>query len=276
MKLTHKELILFLILLCGILFFSYEKSAPVAASESVAYVQGTKAPTLPPPSLSGKYKYLEITESCDPDFEGHCMSAYAGPGFSYDKVAKLRTGMVLKVKNTVEKDGIIWYRVYFDEWLRYPERVDGEWYVPALAGRIVMSDGVQTVSSTTPKTSKRIVVDLSENMLYAYDGNTLFLSTWVATGVDFAPTPTGTFIIYKKTPSRYMQGPLPGVNDNPFDLPGVPWDLYFTEGGAVIHGSYWHDRYASEQSSGCVNLPPELAKILYDWAPLGTTVTIRK
>ena len=173
-------------------------------------------------------------------------------------------------------DGIVWHQVYFDEWLRFPERVEGEWYVPSFVGRIVTDNGAQSVSSATPATSKRIIVDLSDHMIYAYDGDVNFLTTKIATGVELAPTPVGTFTIYKKTPSRYMQGPLPGVSDVPFDLPGTPWNMYFTQGGAVIHGSYWHDRYGTEQSSGCVNLPPELAKILYDWAPLGTTVTIRR
>ena len=274
---NHKQHIVFLFILLGIFFFvsREEKPAPVTTHTVVSRAQATsESPVLA--QLPGKYEYIEITQSCGPDFEGHCMSAYAGPGFDYGKVAKLRSGMVLKVKDRIEKDGIIWYRIYFDEWLRYPDRVEGDWYVPAFAGRIVTDNGTLNLSSMTPKTTKRIIVDLSDNRLYAYDGDALFLTTWVATGEDFSPTPTGTFTVYKKMPSRYMQGPLPGVTDNPFDLPGVPWNLYFTEGGAVIHGSYWHNLYASEQSSGCVNLPPELAKILYDWAPLGTTVTIRR
>ena len=110
----------------------------------------------------------------------------------------------------------------------------------------------------------------------SYDGNYLYLTTKVSTGIDSTPTPLGTFSVYKKTPSRYMQGPLPGVSDVPFDLPGVPWNLYFTLDGAVIHGSYWHDRYGTDQSNGCINLPPEIAKILYDWAPLGTPVIVQR
>jgi lipoprotein-anchoring transpeptidase ErfK/SrfK len=224
----------------------------------------------------GTFEYLEITESCGPDFEGNCIPAYAGPGTDYKVVTDLRNGMILKVKNVKVVDGVTWYRVYFDEWLRHPERVDSAWYVPAVAGRIVASGGEEVLGAQKPATNKRIVIDLSEHMIYAYDGITLFMSTKVATGEELSPTPTGTFTIFKKTPSRYMQGPLPGVNDSPFDLPGVPWNMYFTQGGAVIHGSYWHDRYGTEQSSGCVNLPPEIAKILYDWAPLGTEVAIQR
>lgn len=277
MELSYKQYTLFLLLLCGfVLFFSHDTPSS-NVSELVTHVQATAEPfPLIPIPVTGKYEYLEITESCGPTFEGRCIPAYAGPGTNYEEVSDLRKGMVLKIKNKITVDGQTWYEVYFDEWLRYPDRVDGDWYIPAVAGRVVTGDGIQLLSSSTPATSKRIVVDLSDHMIYAYDGNDLFLSTKISTGIDEAPTPVGTFSIYKKTPTRYMQGPLPGVNDNAFDLPGVPWNMYFTQDGAVIHGSYWHDRYGTQQSSGCINLPPEVSKILYDWAPLGTTVTIRR
>ncbi|MCR4306356.1 MAG: L,D-transpeptidase, partial [Candidatus Yonathbacteria bacterium] len=89
------------------------------------------------------------------------------------------------------------------------------------------------------------------------------------------PTPRGTFTIFKKTPSRYMQGPIPDIADQYYDLPGVPWNLYFTHEGAVIHGAYWHDSFGSAYSHGCVNLPPEQARKLYNWADLGTGVIVK-
>ena len=97
----------------------------------------------------------------------------------------------------------------------------------------------------------------------------------ISTGLELTPTETGTFTVFKKTPSRYMQGPLPGfVDRQAYDLPGVPWNLYFTQGGAVIHGAYWHNSFGKPYSHGCVNLPPQQAKKLYNWAPLGTKVIV--
>ncbi len=112
-------------------------------------------------------------------------------------------------------------------------------------------------------------------MLYAYDGDTLFMQQSVSTGLELSPTPRGTFYIYRKTPSRYMQGPLPNISDQYYDLPGVPWNLYFTEGGAVLHGAYWHNNFGQQWSHGCVNLPPEMAEKIYRWAELGMPITIR-
>ena len=73
-----------------------------------------------------------------------------------------------------------------------------------------------------------------------------------------------------------MQGPLPNLESKQvYDLPGVPWNLYFTEGGAVIHGAYWHTAFGTAYSHGCVNLSITDAKKIYDWAPVGTKVTVR-
>lgn len=283
MLLTNKQLIVFLLILLGIVFFlPHQHSSLYNTSDAPRVIEYAEAIDQPsfiirnvPQAPKGKYEYLEITEGCVHGTGELCIWAYAGPGVDYKKVYELEKGMLLRVEDTKEVHGQMWYHVRFDEWLRRSERTPKDWYVPSIAGRIVYADGTETVSSTST-TTKHIVVDLSEQMIYAYDGETLFFKTKVSTGEYPTLTPVGTFAIYKKTPSRYMQGPLPGVSDVPFDLPGVPWNMYFTQGGAVIHGAYWHDRYGTEQSDGCVNVPPEIAKILYDWAPVGTKVIVQR
>ena len=97
----------------------------------------------------------------------------------------------------------------------------------------------------------------------------------VSTGIELTPTPRGNFTVFRKTPSRYMQGPIPGISDHYYDLPGVPWNLYFTEQGAVIHGAYWHDSFGTPWSNGCVNMPIASAEKLYKWADIGTEVVVR-
>jgi hypothetical protein len=260
-------------IVCGIIFALRDDPSPVVSAQETPVIVEESAPV--GQVSQGKYEYLEVTEGCTHGTAELCVWAYAGPGTQYEELYQLEKGMLLKVKGEKEMNGVTWYHVYFDEWLRYPERTDKDWYVPAAAGRIVKADGVENVTSKST-TTKRIIVDLSDQMLYAYDGDKEFMRTKVSTGERNTPTPTGTFTIYKKTPTRYMQGPLPGVTSVPFDLPGVPWNMYFTQGGAVIHGTYWHNDYGNVESSGCVNLPPELANILYTWAPVGTTVLVQK
>lgn len=226
------------------------------------------------------FEYVEIKDSCGPDYDGECVRVRSGPGTDFPVVTRVRNGMVLKVGGKVERDGETWYKIVFDEWLRYPERIKDDWYIAADYAEILLDEGDKTLwdknSTTTATTSvKRIIVDRSEQKLYAYDDETLFMEISISTGLELTPTPRGTFTIFKKTPSRYMQGPLPGVTNQYYDVPGVPWNLYFTHSGAVIHGAYWHDSFGTPYSHGCVNLPPEKARELYNWAELGTRVVVR-
>ncbi len=224
--------------------------------------------------------YIEIINGCGVAFDGGpCVNMRAGPSTDSAVVVRLRTGIVLKVEEkTVQGDGHDWYKIIFDGDIRYPERVKGDWYVavdPASVRPFEDIGDINLTPGTAITTNKRIVVDLSKETLYAYDGDTLFMQELISTGLDSTPTPPGNFTVYKKTPSRYMQGPIPGVSDQYYDLPGVPWNLYFTKDGAVVHGAYWHNHFGEPWSHGCVNLPPQAAKKLYDWADIGTPVIVQ-
>lgn len=226
--------------------------------------------------------YIEIISSCGPNYDGECLNVRSGPGTEYPAVAKMRNGAVLRVSEMVSNEEGSWYKITFDEWLRYPERQSGDRYIAAAYVRAFSDVGSLELNASPPAgeagttpTNKRIIVDRSDQTLYAYDGDTPFMEQQISTGLDLTPTPRGTFPIYRKTPSRYMQGPIPGISDQEYDLPGVPWNLYFTLEGAVIHGAYWHDSFGQQWSHGCVNLPPQKAKELYEWAELGALVTVR-
>lgn len=224
------------------------------------------------------FEYIEVTGGCGPHFEGECLNVRSGPGTDYEVVAQLRNHIVLKIGGKVERATSTWYKVVFDEWLRYPERLgDSDWYVHADYVEVLLDEGDRTIEEHgTATNTKWIVVDRSDQTLHAYEGETLFMHATISTGLELTPTPRGEFTIFKKTPSRYMQGPLPNLIDQQvYDLPGVPWNLYFTHGGAVIHGAYWHNSFGSRYSHGCVNLSPQDARTLYNWAELGTKVTVR-
>ncbi len=221
-------------------------------------------------------KYITVTDSCGYNFSGECVRVRSGPGTNYPIVNRLRDGMVLRTDGIATGDGLTWYKVIFDEWLRYPARVKGDWYVAAAYVATVAEPAETAVTPLVASSSKKIIVDRSEQKLYAYDDDTIFMETLISTGLELSPTPRGTFTIFKKLPSRYMQGPLPYLAVSKYyDLPGVPWNLYFNEQGAVIHGTYWHNSFGRPYSSGCVNMRPEEAEQLYRWAEIGTKVIIR-
>ena len=223
------------------------------------------------------FEYIEVVDGCGIHFEGECLNVRTGPGIEYPVIAQLRNNIVLKVGGKITRDGVTWYKVVFDEHIRYPERVTGDWYVAAAYVDVLYDEGDRTLlEHGEASTTQQIIVDRSDQKLYAYEDGELFMETSISTGLSLSPTPRGEFTIFKKTPSRYMQGPLPGIpGSDYYDLPGVPWNLYFTEQGAVIHGAYWHDSFGSQYSHGCVNVDPEIVRKLYDWAHLGTKVLVR-
>lgn len=227
------------------------------------------------PTANGTESFVEIVDSCDAFYSGACVRGYMHIDGELVPVKQFREGIVLRAStSTLTFNDTEWYEVLFDEWLRYPERRTSELYVKASEVNHFTATGSMELQAHGTST-KRIIVDRSEQQLYAYDGETLFMSATTSTGLDLTPTPRGTFVVYRKSPTRYMQGPIPGVSAKEYDLPGVPWNLYFTEDGAVIHGAYWHNSFGKKWSNGCVNLPPPIARTLYDWADLGTTVIVR-
>lgn len=224
-----------------------------------------------PPKPIVYLDYIEIINSCGPYFEGSCVNLRSGAGQNFSSVLTLRDGVVLRTSGKVESDGKIWYKVIFDEFVRYPDRLSKTLYVSADYVKAFSLPEEKIIASTT----KHIIVDRSEQNLYAYDGAVLFMKIKVSTGLIDTPTPRGSFTIFDKVPSRYMQGPLPGISDQKYDLPGVPWTMYFTAQGGAIHGAYWHDKFGQVWSHGCVNLTLKEAETLYSWAPLGTKVIVR-
>jgi hypothetical protein len=262
-------------------FFTMNFSTPdqlPAAVEVPEVRPSPPEPVEPERSSVPVFPYIEIIDSCGPYFVEDCVVARSGPGQEYDVITHLRKGIVLKVAETVTDDkGGEWYKIDLSEFLWYRERITSDWYVSSDVAYLFYDDGEHVMNWADQETStKRIVVDVSEQKLYAYnEDNTLFMEEFVSTGAAVTPTIGGTFRIFKMMPSRYMQGPLPGSEDY-YDLPGVPWDMYFTADGAVIHGAYWHNNFGSPRSHGCVNMPIQKAKKLYYWAELGTVITVQQ
>jgi lipoprotein-anchoring transpeptidase ErfK/SrfK len=111
-----------------------------------------------------------------------------------------------------------------------------------------------------------IDVDLSTQMLYAYEGNTVVNSFLVSTGVKAHPTVTGQYHIYVKYLYTLMHG-------DGYYLPNVPYTMYFYKSYG-IHGTYWHHNFGHPMSHGCVNMYTPDAEWLYYWASVGTLVNV--
>ncbi|MCC6261641.1 MAG: L,D-transpeptidase family protein [Anaerolineales bacterium] len=111
-----------------------------------------------------------------------------------------------------------------------------------------------------------IDVDLSQQRVYAYAGDTLVNSFIVSTGTWLTPTVTGSFKIWVKLRSSDMSGPG-------YYLPDVPYVMYFYKDYG-LHGTYWHNNFGTPMSHGCVNLSIPDAEWIYNFSAVGTVVNV--
>jgi lipoprotein-anchoring transpeptidase ErfK/SrfK len=120
---------------------------------------------------------------------------------------------------------------------------------------ITVGDGVRWID-----------VDLTNQMVYAYEGDTAVNSFIVSTGTWLTPTVTGSHKIYIKVRVQDMSGPGYYLRD-------VPYVMFF-HGDYGLHGTYWHNNFGTPMSRGCVNLTIDDAAWLFNWASVGTVVNV--
>ncbi len=122
---------------------------------------------------------------------------------------------------------------------------------------------------------KYVLVDISEQHLYAYEGDTLIFSFVASTGMNSA-TATGSFSILNKIPSAY----------------GSTWDIWMPYwlgiywAGTMQNGIHalpimsngatlWEGYLGTPISYGCIVLGTYEAQLLYNWVDIGTPVDIQ-
>ncbi|MBO6933718.1 MAG: L,D-transpeptidase [Deltaproteobacteria bacterium] len=135
---------------------------------------------------------------------------------------------------------------------------DGVW-VPRDAVRVVR---LEERPDDVPEDGRWIHVNLDEQTIVAYQGDTPVFASLVATGKEGYDTPTGTFRIRHKYVSITMRGDDP--TDGVYDVAEVPWTMYYHRSYA-LHGAYWHDSFGNVRSHGCTNIAPADARFLFTW-----------
>lgn len=121
---------------------------------------------------------------------------------------------------------------------------------------------------------KEVVVSISAEKMWAYEGGELVMSSLVSTGTADSPetvTPIGYHSIVAKFDVQTMEGTISGQH---YRVEDVPYVMYFDDLGNALHGTYWHNNFGTPMSHGCVNLPMDIAAWMYEWAPVGTAVTV--
>jgi len=120
-----------------------------------------------------------------------------------------------------------------------------------------------------------ILVDISEQHMYVYEGDVLIHSFVASTGIENS-TRIGTFAVQTKLPNAYA---------STWNLWMPNWlGIYYSHGlENGIHAlpilsngaTLWAGFLGTPVSYGCVVLGTYEAQILYDWAEIGTPVEIQ-
>lgn len=125
----------------------------------------------------------------------------------------------------------------------------------------------QAVLAETAPDNKRIYVDLTNQKLFAYEGDARVFEFDVSTG-KWGRTPTGDFHIWIWLRYTRMSG---GSGNTYYNLPNVPYTMFFYNDavpksrGYALHGAYWHNNFGHPMSHGCVNLRIDDAEKLFSW-----------
>lgn len=143
---------------------------------------------------------------------------------------------------------------------------------------IPQNSALSAASPASPQqpTDKRIVVDVSDQRTYVYQNGGLLWTFVSSTGIPGADTFRGEFKIQNKIPMAYA---------STWNLQ-MPYWLGFYWAGPLQNGFHalpilpngvrlWEGLLGTPASYGCVILSTQDAQTLYEWAEVGTPVTVR-
>lgn len=142
-----------------------------------------------------------------------------------------------------------------------------ELIIPNVLAGAAAVEGAAAAPAAINGVGREIIVDLSEQRIFAYENGVLVRNVIVSTGLPATPTVRGTFSIQRKYSAQTMTGPG-------YYLPDVPYVAYFYAGYA-LHGTYWHNNFGQPMSHGCVNLPTPEAQWFYNFADIGTPIHVQ-
>ncbi|WP_260857393.1 L,D-transpeptidase family protein [Microbacterium sp. 1.5R] len=145
-----------------------------------------------------------------------------------------------------------------------------------VADKLEAGEGVFPISVTeTPFTAvtllRKIDVNLSSQTATLYENGGVVRSWKISSGKAATPTDVGNFKVYAHVRSQTMKSREPDGSIT--ETPNVPWVTYFN-GDEGFHGTYWHSNFGNRMSHGCVNMPIDVAKFVYEWSPVGMEVSV--
>ncbi len=139
----------------------------------------------------------------------------------------------------------------------YPLRDGTGWVEASAVRRYIAADPVVGIADD----AVWVDVEITQQTLTLWRGSTPSFVTLISSGTGRNPTPLGIYRMESKHALTDMRS-KPG-DDDAYYVEAVPWAMYF-DGRFALHGAYWHNRFGSRLSHGCVNLAPKDAKRVFE------------
>ena len=126
-----------------------------------------------------------------------------------------------------------------------------------------------------PAVGRWIDVDLTQQVMTAYDGRTPVRVVETTTGMAGWETPPGFYSILRRVANETMTSGAIGA-ESYYKLEDVFFTQYFTDRGHAIHFAWWRtaETIGRPGSHGCLNLLLDDARFFWDWATIGTPVYV--
>jgi hypothetical protein len=133
---------------------------------------------------------------------------------------------------------------------------------------------------------RHIVVSLSKEAIYAYDGYNLVKWSFATTGNPALPTPTGHYEIFARFSPFEFISPWPEGSPYYYAPSWVSHAMEFQGEGYFIHDAPWRTVFGPGSDGpgtpgtnyggthGCVNVPNSMSDFLWNWSTIGTPVDI--
>ncbi len=144
------------------------------------------------------------------------------------------------------------------------ETADQKWVSDLHASRL---DPARRMPAWGKRGERWIDINLTKQTLVLYEGERAVYATLISSGEagledpeHTTATKRGIFRIHTKHVTATMSSDEIGEE---FELRDVPYVQYFDQEGYALHGAYWHDRFGTPKSHGCLNLSPEDARRVF-------------
>ena len=112
-----------------------------------------------------------------------------------------------------------------------------------------------------------IDINLTTHTMTLWENNSIQATFPISGGKEETSTPLGDYKISSKVRKMTMSGPG-------YSTPNIEYVSWFKFNYA-IHSAYWHDEFGKANvSHGCVNSRVDDARYVYEWAPIGTKVSV--